>query len=113
MNNLWTESKQLHRSNVLKIKQILSNGSNCFDYFSITEAIKSDPGAPSPVATTSTSDTADKSAKSGRGKSKAGSKVKVEAEEDEEEVDSKAAKSGAKAAKSGAKIRPAGKICIR
>ena len=37
--------------------------------------------------------------------------MKVEAEE-EEEVDSKAAKSGAKAAKSGAKPRPAGQTCV-
>lgn len=73
------------------------------------EAIKADPGAPEPVATTSSSDTTDKAAKSGRGKSKASSKVKEEPAE-KEEVDSKAARSGAKAAKSGVKERPAGTL---
>ncbi|XP_052818983.1 poly [ADP-ribose] polymerase 2-like isoform X2 [Mya arenaria] len=73
-----------------------------------SKAVKADPGAPEPVASSSSAEPAPKAGRSG-GRAKSG-KVKVEPEEEEEEIKPKA-KSGGKG-KSGAKERPAVKTMV-
>jgi hypothetical protein len=82
-----------------------------YKYFK--DAIKADPGAPEPVATTSSADTPKKATKGSTGAGKSGGKVKAEPDD---EVETKAAKSGGgksgSKTKSGAKERPAGNFLI-
>ncbi|XP_053402809.1 poly [ADP-ribose] polymerase 2-like [Mercenaria mercenaria] len=76
-------------------------------------AIKADPGAPEPVASSSSWDTPTKVTKGSVGKGKSGGKMKSEPDDSE---DTKAAKSGGKTksgkTKSGAKERPAVKTVV-
>ncbi|XP_060599923.1 poly [ADP-ribose] polymerase 2-like isoform X2 [Ruditapes philippinarum] len=78
-----------------------------------SNAIKADPGAPEPVATTSSADTPKKATKGSTGAGKSGGKVK---DEPDDEVETKAAKSGGgksgSKTKSGAKERPAVKSIV-
>ncbi|KAL4235039.1 Poly [ADP-ribose] polymerase 2 [Mactra antiquata] len=76
-----------------------------------SKALKSDPEAPKPVASSSTDDTPEVKSKGKGGKGKSGGKVKSEIVEDEEPAASKSGKK-TKSGKSGAKERPAVKTIV-
>lgn len=72
-------------------------------------AVKADPEAPEPVASSSSGDTPTKASKGSSGRGKSGGKAKTEPDDSTDDV--KPAKSGGKA-KSGAKERPAVKTVV-